>query len=254
MSRIVVFESVTLDGVMQAPGRPDEDSRGGFRHGGWAVPYAEPTMGPEVTQSMTAAGALLFGRRTYEDFYAVWPSRTDNPYTDVLNNSTKYVASRTLTEPLPWMNSTLLKGEAADTVAALRAQPGKDIVVLGSGKLVRSLMAHDLIDQYVLLIHPLLLGEGRRLFPEGVTASLRLLERATDRPPAWWSRLTSRPGPRRGSPRGRAALPSSGRGRHLRPRRSQAYHACHCWVRCSNGQGECRVLDVPRWLHCRTAR
>jgi dihydrofolate reductase len=165
---------------MQAPGRPDEDRRGGFRHGGWATPYADATMGRVAMESTPTAGALLLGRRTYEDFYAVWPNRTDNPFTEVLNNTQKYVASTTLKEPLPWINSTLLKGDVPGAVAGLKAQPGKDIVVLGSGELVRTLMQHNLVDQYVLLIHPLVLGSGRRLFADGSAfAALRLLHTKT---------------------------------------------------------------------------
>jgi dihydrofolate reductase len=174
MSKIVVFMSLTLDGVMQAPARPDEDRRNGFEHGGWATPYA--TM-DAADGSMGSSGALLLGRRTYEDFYNVWPNRTDeNPFTAVLNNTQKYVASTTLSEPLPWMNSTLLRGDAAEAVAKLKEEQGKDIVILGSGVLVQSLMRHALIDSYVLLIHPLVLGSGRRLFPNGgAFATLRLV-------------------------------------------------------------------------------
>jgi dihydrofolate reductase len=172
--------NLTLDGVMQAPGRPDEDRRGGFAHGGWATPYADPAMGRVAAESMATTGALLFGRRTYEDFYAVWPNRTDNPFTAVLNNTRKYVASTTLEEPLPWINSTLLKGEAAEAVAGLKAQGGKDLVVLGSGDLLQSLMRRNLIDEYLLLIHPLVLGSGRRLFNDGGSfAALRLIDTKT---------------------------------------------------------------------------
>lgn len=168
MGKIVVFNSVTLDGVMQAPGRADEDTRGGFPHGGWATPYADQTLGKAVGESMATTGGLLFGRRTYEDFYKVWPNRTDNnPFTEVLNNIQKYVASTTLKEPLPWMNSTLLKGHVPDAVAALKSQMSRDLVVLGSGVLINTLMMHNLIDQYILLIHPLVLGSGTHLFPEG---------------------------------------------------------------------------------------
>jgi dihydrofolate reductase len=178
VSKIVVFESLSLDGVMQAPGRPDEDRRGGFRYGGWAAPYADPEMAKLSREG--DSGALLLGRRTYLDFYSVWPERTDNPYTDILNNTQKYVASTTLREPLPWRNSTLLKGDAAQAVARLRAQPGKDIVVLGSGALVQTLREQDLVDQYVLLIHPLVLGSGRRLFPDGSPLStLQLVDTRT---------------------------------------------------------------------------
>lgn len=177
MRKIVVFMSLTLDGVMQAPGRPDEDRRGGFEHGGWALPYADPEMGKAAGESMATTGGLLFGRRTYEDFYSVWPNRTDNPFTDVLNNTQKFVASTTLKEPLPWINSTLLEGDAAAAVARLKEQPGRDIVVLGSGDLLQSLMRSNLIDEYVLQIHPLILGSGRRLFNEGDSrAALELID------------------------------------------------------------------------------
>ncbi len=177
MSKVVVFTNLTLDGVMQAPGRPDEDRRGGFEHGGWATPYAAMA---QAGNSMANTGALLLGRRTYEDFYAVWPNRTDNPYTAVLNNTQKYVASTTLEEPLPWINSTLLKGDAAEAVARLKEEPGKDLVVMGSGELVQSLMRGNLVDEYVLLIHPLVLGSGRRLFTDGgAFAALRLVDTKT---------------------------------------------------------------------------
>jgi dihydrofolate reductase len=144
MSNVVVNMSVTLDGVIQAPGRPDEDPLGGFEHGGWALPYFDPVMGSVMAEGMAQMPALLLGRRTYQDFYAVWPNRTDNPFTEVLDNSQKYVASTTLREPLPWINSTLLTGDAAAAVATLKEQPGKDLLVLGSAALVQSLMRRDL--------------------------------------------------------------------------------------------------------------
>jgi dihydrofolate reductase len=167
MRKIVVFNSLTLDGVMQAPGRPDEDRRGGFEHGGWATSYADPVMARVAGEGMATGGGLLFGRRTYEDFYSVWPNRTDNPFTDVLNKSPKYVASSTLVEPLPWSNSTLLKGDVPEAVARLKEDSGGDLVILGSGELIRTLMPRKLIDTYILLIHPLVLGSGRRLFGDG---------------------------------------------------------------------------------------
>jgi dihydrofolate reductase len=181
MSRVVVSNSVTLDGVMQAPGRPDEDRRGGFERGGWAQPYFDPVMGSVAAEGIAKGGALLFGRRTYEDFAAFWPNQTeDNPFTAVLNNFRKYVASTTLEEPLSWSNSTLLEGDAAEAVARLKEQPGKDLVVLGSGDLVQSLMRRNLVDEYVLLIHPLVLGSGRRLFTDGgAFAALRLVDTKT---------------------------------------------------------------------------
>jgi dihydrofolate reductase len=178
--RIVVFESVTLDGVMQTPGRPDEDTRGGFAHGGWAAPYGDEMMGRQASEGMATTGGILLGRRTYEDFHGFWPKQPDNPFTEALNNLQKYVVSRTLKEPLPWANSTLLRGDPAEAVAGLKEQPGKDVVVLGSGELVRTLMEHDLVDQYVLLIHPLMLGSGQRLFPEGNPPTpLRLTDSTT---------------------------------------------------------------------------
>ncbi len=179
MGTLVVNLSLTLDGVIQAPGRPDEDTRGGFTHGGWAIPYFDAVMGKVAAEGMANKAALLFGRRTYQDFYAVWPNRANNPFTEVLNNSRKYVVSTTLNDPLPWQNSTLLKGDAAVTVAQLKKK-GDDLVILGSTALVQSLMGHNLIDEYVISIHPLVLGSGRRLFPDGSPfMKLKLMESKT---------------------------------------------------------------------------
>jgi dihydrofolate reductase len=178
---ITVVNNVTLDGVMQAPARPDEDTRDGFEHGGWAMPYNDEVMGRVMGERMAAGGDLLLGRRTYEDLYGFWPKQTDgNPFTPVLDAARKYVASRTLTEPLPWVNSTLLPGEAAEAVAQVKQEPGDGITILGSGELVRSLAAAGLIDEYLLLIHPLVLGTGRRLFAEGLPrTALRLVDSVT---------------------------------------------------------------------------
>jgi dihydrofolate reductase len=166
MRSIGVVESVTLDGVMQAPGGEDEDTRGGFEHGGWARPYGDDVLAREMGKGMGRVD-LLFGRRTYEQFFSFWPSvPRPNPFSDLLDETPKFVASRTLREPLPWVNSTLLAGEAATTVTRLKAQPGRDLAILGSGELVRALLAHDLVDQVTLLIHPLTLGTGKRLFPD----------------------------------------------------------------------------------------
>jgi len=178
MSKIVVFTNLTLDGVMQAPGRPDEDRRGGFEHGGWAAPFAAMQ---DAGDAFSTSPALLFGRRTYEDFYAFWPNQTDgNPFTAVLDNAPKFVASTTLKEPLPWMNSTLLKGDAGAAVAKLKQQLDTDLLIMGSGELIQSLMQRNLVDTYVLLIHPLILGTGRRLFVDGgPTAALRLVNSKT---------------------------------------------------------------------------
>ena len=168
MRKITAILSVSMDGVIQAPGRPDEDTRGGFERGGWAVPYNDDVMAQRMGENMSSSGAMLFGRRTYEDFYGYWPKQTDNPFTPYLNAATKYVVSTTLTEPLPWQNSSLLSGDPAKTVADLKSQSGPDLGVVGSAHLVRSLLRESLIDQYLLLIHPLVLGQGRRLFDDRV--------------------------------------------------------------------------------------
>ncbi|MGD0080455.1 MAG: dihydrofolate reductase family protein [Methanoregula sp.] len=165
MGKIIVFINLSLDGVMQAPARPDEDTRGGFTHGGWAAPYAAM---PEAGEAMANAGGLLLGRTTYEDFYNVWPQRTYSPFSSYMDNTQKYVVSRTLKEPLPWKNSTLINGDVAKTLSTLKKEQKKDLVIMGSGELIRSLMPSNLIDEYVLLVHPLVLGEGRRLFDEGI--------------------------------------------------------------------------------------
>ncbi|HEY7268083.1 MAG TPA: dihydrofolate reductase family protein [Solirubrobacterales bacterium] len=173
MGELTVVESVTLDGVMQAPGRADEDTRDGFEHGGWAVPYADEVMGRAMGERMGGPGGILLGRRTYEDLFGFWPKQRDNPYTETLNRTRKYVASRSLSEPLPWENSMLIEGDAVDTVAGLKDQEDH-LTVIGSGELVRPLIGRGLIDEYLLLIHPLVLGSGRRLFADGTAASLEL--------------------------------------------------------------------------------
>jgi dihydrofolate reductase len=167
MRRIIVTNHLTLDGVMQGPATPEEDTRDGFEHGGWAVPGNDEVMAREMGKGMAEGGPLLLGRRTYEAFYAFWPHQTDNPYTELLNRVEKYVASTTLSEPLPWSNSFLLGGDVGQAVAELKQRPGKNIGVLGSGELIQTLMRHDLIDEYKLPIHPLVLGDGRRMFRDG---------------------------------------------------------------------------------------
>lgn len=168
MSKVVAIEHVTLDGVMQGPGRPTEDRRDGFAYGGWAAAASDPAMQEVMGARMGNSWSLLVGRITYEDLAGFWPNQPQpNPFTEALNNVEKFVASTTLTEPLPWQNSTLLQGDAADAVAKLKQNHAKNLVIFGSGVLVRSLMRHTLIDEYVLLIYPLVLGTGRRLFPDG---------------------------------------------------------------------------------------
>jgi dihydrofolate reductase len=181
VGRIVVMNHVTLDGVMQGPGCADEDTRGGFTQGGWGRRSETPddAVGKAMSERMAAGGGLagwLFGRRTYEELLSYWNQQPDSPFGPMLNSSPKYVASTTLKEPLPWPNSTLLHGDITDAAGALKAQSGGVLAIMGSGELIGSLMAADLIDEYLLMIHPVVLGTGRRLFPGGVHVSLRLTD------------------------------------------------------------------------------
>jgi dihydrofolate reductase len=181
MTRITAVENITLDGVMQAPGAPDEDTRGGFAHGGWALPYNDEVQAQIMGRGMAGGGGLLFGRRTYESFMRAWAGRDDNPFSPVLDSRRKYVASTTLRDPLPWQSSTLLVGDAAAAVQELKTTaPEHDLVVLGSGELLRALLRAGLVDQLQLLIHPLVLGSGTRLFAaDGPHAPLALAESVT---------------------------------------------------------------------------
>ncbi|MFI1755316.1 dihydrofolate reductase family protein [Streptomyces sp. NPDC020571] len=165
--RIVVINHVTLDGVMQGPGRADEDTRDAFTVGGWAAERAgdEAVVGA-WGRRLAASGGYLLGRRTYEDVLAHWNTQ-DSPFRDALNNAPKYVASNTMTAPLPWPNSSLLSGDVPAAVAELKKTSGRDMHIMGSGQLIQSLSPYDLIDEYLLCVHPLVLGAGRRLFSEG---------------------------------------------------------------------------------------
>jgi dihydrofolate reductase len=176
VARVVVYNHVTVDGVMQSPSHPDEDRRGGFEHGGWAAPQFDDVMLADAQEGMSGTARLLLGRVTYEQFAASWPNAPqDNPFTAVMNEARKYVASTTLEGPLSWNNSALLEGDAADAVAALKEREEGDLVVLGSGGLIQSLLRRNLIDAIRLPIHPIVLGGGRRLFPDGgVPAKFRL--------------------------------------------------------------------------------
>jgi dihydrofolate reductase len=180
MSRIVAFENVTLDGVMQAPAYPDEDRRGGFEHGGWATPYADEAAARAAASGMAETGGVLLGRVTYEDFASVWPNQPDNPFGAFLNATRKHVASSTLDEPLAWANSTLLGSDVVGAVARLRSEPGGNLLVLGSGELFRSLLRANLVDEVTLQIHPLVLGSGLRLFEgDGTLARFTLANSTT---------------------------------------------------------------------------
>jgi dihydrofolate reductase len=178
MGKVVVVNHVTLDGVMQGPGRPDEDTRYGFEHGGWAVPGSDDVIGAKVAEWLNGEHAFLFGRRSYEDMLEAW-NRMGGPFKDALNNTSKYVASTNPATRLEWPNSTLLHGDIPASVAGLKQSSAGNLVIMGSGELIGSLMAAELIDVFLLMIHPLVLGSGRRLFGEGVHASLQLTESAT---------------------------------------------------------------------------
>ncbi|MBY6686127.1 dihydrofolate reductase [Rhodococcus sp. BP-149] len=180
MSKITVFQSITADGVMQGLGRPDEDTRGGFVHGGWGQGYQDEVSMTFAAEGMGEEGALLFGRRTYEDMLGFWTTLPEpNPFTEVLVQSPKYVASRSSGTTLAYPNSELVAGDAADAVPALRAQIGIPLTIMGSGELVRSLHARGLIDEYVLQVHPIVLGSGTRLFGSADRADLELVRSIT---------------------------------------------------------------------------
>ena len=165
MRRVVVLNHVTLDGVMQGPGRADEDTRDGFEDGGWATAGNDDVMGQAMGARMAESGGLLFGRRTYDDLLTYW-NTMDSPFKVALNNAAKYVASHT-DEPPSWPNSTLLTGDVPGAVAELKEYPGGDLHIMGSGALIQSLMPRRLIDEFMLMIHPLVLGRGRRIFSDG---------------------------------------------------------------------------------------
>jgi dihydrofolate reductase len=180
MRKIVVGTFLTVDGVMQAPGGPDEDREGGFPHGGWSVNYWDERMGQRITETTLRGGALLLGRKTYEIFAAHWPSvGGDDPIAAKLNSMPKFIASRTL-DKVTWNNSTLIEGDVAEAVAALKEQPGDDIQVTGSGDLIQTLIRHELVDEYQLWVFPIVLGRGKRLFAGGaVPSALKLVDTQT---------------------------------------------------------------------------
>jgi dihydrofolate reductase len=183
--QLILSDFISLDGVVQAPGGRNEDTDGGFTHGGWSMRYFDPeTMGPVIGEVMATTEALLFGRRTWQTMAAAWPGRAGDPFADRLNEIPKYVASRTLTQDdLTWSNSTLLPADdAIGAVRELRARDGKALQVMGSPSLAAQLIQHDLVDEYRLMIEPILLGDGKRLFPhDGQARPLELVSTTTTR-------------------------------------------------------------------------
>jgi dihydrofolate reductase len=177
MRKIVVAEFVSLDGVIQAPGGAEEDTDGGFAHGGWTAPYWHDDIGAHFFQAMTETGALLLGRKTWQGHGSAFdPMPEGDPFGDVMNTMPKYVVSTTLTSASAWRNSTLIKSNVLEEVRALKAQAGKNIAIDGSSVLVHTLAQHGLVDEYSLLVYPIVLGSGKKLFPEGLRANLRLIE------------------------------------------------------------------------------
>jgi dihydrofolate reductase len=179
MRKVVVDEWMSLDGVVQAPGAPEEDTTGGFQHGGWHLRYFDEMSQAWVVEYLTGAGGFLFGRRTYENFAGYWPnaSEEEQSVAQPLNTKPKYVASTTLSEPLGWENSSVLQGDVADAVGELKQEDGEDLHVIGSTQLVRTLIEHDLVDEFRLMIDPVVLGGGKRLFlDDGALRSLRLVD------------------------------------------------------------------------------
>jgi dihydrofolate reductase len=179
MGKLVVGTFVTLDGVMQAPGGPEEDREGGFEHGGWLPPYFDEGMGQTMDELMNRADALLLGRKTYDIFVAYWPHQgDDDPMAAKLNSVPKYVASRTL-ESVDWNNATLVRGDLAEEVRRIKDQYG-EVHVSGSGNLIQSLLKHDLVDEFQLLVFPVVIGTGKRLFADGtIPRALRLVDSKT---------------------------------------------------------------------------
>ena len=179
MRKVVVDEWMSLDGVAQAPGAPDEDTTGGFQHGGWHLPFFEDVSQKWVVENINGAGGFLLGRRTYEILGRYWPNAPEEEQVvaEPLNTKPKYVASTTLSEPLAWHNARLLRGDVPEAVAALRHEDGDDLLLIGSTELVRTLIEHDLVDEFRLMIDPVILGGGKRIFLEdGALRSLRLIE------------------------------------------------------------------------------
>jgi len=180
MRKLIVAELISLDGVIQAPGAPDEDTDGGFVHGGWTHPYWHDDIGAHFFQAMTEADTLLLGRKTWQGHGAAFdPMPEGDPFGDVMKSKKKYVVSTTLRSPSLWRNSTIISKNIVDEVRKLKEQPGQNIVLDGSSVLAHALIENDLVDEYALHVYPLVLGGGKRLFPEGTRVNLKLIESTT---------------------------------------------------------------------------
>ncbi|MCI0549998.1 MAG: dihydrofolate reductase family protein [Anaerolineae bacterium] len=176
MRKLIVAEFITLDGVIQAPGGADEDTEGGFAHGGWTHPYWHDDIGAHFDQAMAQADALLLGRKTWQGHGAAFdPMPEGDPFGDVMKSKKKYVVSTTLKSTSLWRNSTIISGNVVEEVRKLKEQPGQDIVLDGSSVLVHTLIENDLVDEYSLHVYPLVLGSGKRLFPDGKRVNLKLI-------------------------------------------------------------------------------
>lgn len=177
MRKINVAEFITLDGVIQAPGGEDEDTEGGFVHGGWTHPYWHDDIGAHFFQAMTEADTLLLGRKTWQIHGGAFdPMPVGDPFGDVMNNMQKYVVSTTLDSADAWRNSTLISRDVVDEIRRIKAEPGKNIMTDGSSVLIHTLIEHDLVDEYSLHVYPLVLGSGKRLFPDGKRVNLKLIQ------------------------------------------------------------------------------
>ena len=177
MRKIIVHEFITLDGVIQAPGGVDEDTDGGFVHGGWTLPYWHDDIGAHFSQAMAQADTLLLGRKTWQTHAGAFePMPAGDPFGDVMNGVRKVVVSTTLKSAADWRNSTLISSNIVEEVRKLKEQPGKNILIDGSSVLIHTLAENDLVDEYGLHVYPLVLGSGKRLFPVGKRINLELIE------------------------------------------------------------------------------
>lgn len=179
MRRLIVAEFITLDGVIQAPGAANEDTDGGFQHGGWTLPYWHDDIGKHFDETFSQADTFLLGRKTWQIHGTAFEPMKDDPFANALNGVRKYVVSTTLQNASAWRNSTLIRDNVIETIRQLKQQPGKDILVDGSSVLTRTLSQNDLVDEYRLHVYPIVLGGGKKIFPEGKRLNLTLLEATT---------------------------------------------------------------------------